>query len=306
MSACAPRRGSAPRQLLAVFLAGLALAGCGKPGGPAPHAQTSGDEPPAARTEPKKPDGEAPAPSKPAAAPRDRWHQPFADATRAPDNPPADSNRPPDLTVTGKPVYKLLTDVEALWDTIRFTSPAGKKVAYSATVETDLGSFQIALFPDLAPNHVRNFVALAKAGYYDGLYFDRARAEEDEGRKLFALEAGCPLGTGEPGNGSIGYWLKEEFQPGEKVSHEEGTVGACRGTEPDSAACRFYVTLCPAPFLDGNYTIFGKVVQGLDVVRKMYARPTNAEDAGLGARRPAEPVTIKKVTIQTKEVDAQR
>ena len=148
--------------------------------------------------------------------PQDGMHEPFAQATRGGDDPPANSNPPPDVTVSGKPVYKVYKEVLALWDTIRFVTADGKPIHYSATVETDFGNIEIALRPDLAPSHVRNFVALARAGYYDGLFFDRICHEENEvepGKvQVFeSIEAGCPLGTGEPGNGSIGYWLKPEF-----------------------------------------------------------------------------------------------
>ncbi len=124
-----------------------------------------------------------------------------------------------------------------------------------------------------------------------------------------SIEAGCPLGNGEPGNGSIGYWLKPEFAPPDaKVSHEPGTVGACRGIEPDTAACRFYITLCEAPFLDGNFTVFGKVTQGLG--RGAYniqaADHREYEEDAAGSLRPDKPITIKKVTIQTSVAEAGR
>ena len=84
-----------------------------------------------------------------------------------------------------------------------------------------------------------------------------------------------------------------------------GVVGACRGEEADSAATRFYITLDKAPFLDGNFTLFGKVVQGLDVARRIYAQPVVAEDKDRdGARRPEKPVVIRRVTIHAKELEA--
>src|SRR5436305_898611 len=79
--------------------------------------------------------------------------------------------------------------------------------------------------------------------------------------------AGCPLGTGENVSGSIGYWLKPECdEQQDPVLFEEGALGACRGDEKDTAATRFYITLTRAPYLAGNYTVFGKVARGLDVV----------------------------------------
>ena len=86
------------------------------------------------------------------------------------------------------------------------------------------------------------------------------------------------------------------------MSHEEGAVGACRGPEPDSAACRFYISLTKSPFLDGNCTLFGKVVTGLDVARKIFGGEVLSEDMGReGARRPVAPVTILKATITQTE-----
>jgi cyclophilin family peptidyl-prolyl cis-trans isomerase len=207
-------------------------------------------------------------------------------------------------------VYKIYKEVLRLWDTIRFVAADGRRIEYSATIETDLGDIEIALRPDLAPNHVRNFVALARAGYYEELFFDRIRHEEaevDQGQMqvLDSIEAGCPLGTGEPGNGSIGYWLKPELPPADaKVSHEPGTVGACHGEEADTAACRFYITLCDAPFLDGNFTVFGKVTRGLDVARKIAEQPIILDDQDAeGSHRPEKPIKIKRVTIHTSPAD---
>ena len=230
----------------------------------------------------------------------------FAQVTRSGEDPPANSNPPPDVTVSGKPVYKIYKEVLALWDAIRFVTPEGKPIRYSASVETDFGTIEIALRPDLAPNHVRSFVALARAGYYDDLFFDRICHEESEletgAKQVFdSIEAGCPLGNGDPGNGSIGYWLKPEFPAADaKITHEPGTVGACRGMEEDSAACRFYITLCEAPYLDGSFTVFGKVTKGLEAARIISKQPTREYDEDVaGSLRPDKPIKIKRVTIQT-------
>ena len=112
------------------------------------------------------------------------------------------------------------------------------------------------------------------------------------------LEGGCPLGTGDSGVGSLGYWLKPEFS---KDEHDVGTVGACHGEEPDTAACRFYITLSKAPFLDGNFTIFGKVTQGLDVARRIFWLPVRNDPEYPEGDRPVKPVVIRKVTIRTSE-----
>lgn len=283
---------------VALVAAGLGVMGCGQSNGPSPQAREVAAS---AVTE-----ANTTAPVTPAASPAiqaDRLHLPFTQAVRSPDNPPEDATRPPDSTSTNKSVGKLYRDVVASWNTIRFTDSDGKPVRYTAVIDTDQGIVEIQLKPEVAPNHVRNFVALARAGYYDGLCFDRIHHEEGVDDKMATIkldqvEAGCPLGIGESAAGSIGYWLKEELSP--ETHHEEGTVGACRGFEADSAACRFYITLCKAPFLDGNYTVFGKVTRGLDVVRKIYQQPIVIDDQDSnGSRRPEHPVKIKKVTIQT-------
>jgi cyclophilin family peptidyl-prolyl cis-trans isomerase len=287
-----------------VFAAALGLAGCNSKEPAKPEdVQARENEPPkvagvpaAGNPDPTKPDASPP--------PNDEQHQPFAKVTRRADDPPQEMQPPPDTTVAGKSVGKLYTEVVRLWDTIRFVNPQGQHLEYTAVLDTDLGVIEIALRPDLAPNHVRSFVALARAGYYDGLFFDRIRSEkaEDQGEQVLqSVEAGCPMGTGEAGFGHIGYWLQPEFpKPEAKVFHESGTVGACHGNEADTAACRFYITLSPAPTLDGNYTVFGKVIRGMDVVEKVFVQPhiEDEQDDG-GSHRPKTPVVIRKVTIQT-------
>jgi cyclophilin family peptidyl-prolyl cis-trans isomerase len=230
-----------------------------------------------------------------------RLHQSFVDATVA--EPPAEWHRPPDLTMTNKSIGKLYTDVVNLWDTIRFVAPSGKRLNYRAVVETEMGTFEIGLLPELAPNHVRSFVALARTGYYDGLVFDRTVHEDVDGRpesRREMLEAGCPLGTGEAGYGSIGYWLKPEFS---HATHEEGTVGASHGEQEDTAACKFYINLCKSPFMDGNFTVFGKVTRGLDVARKIFSMPVRNDPEFPDGDRPAKPVVIRKITIETDEAE---
>ena len=157
------------------------------------------------------------------------------------------------------------------------------------------------LRPDLAPNHVRNFVALALVHYYDGLVFERTvhgRSEEEPATEIEIIEGGCPLGTGDLGYGSIGYWLKSEFS---KEPFEAGTVAACHSEEPDSAACRFFVTLNKAPFLDGNFTVFGKVSSGLDVARRIFTLPVRNDPEYPEGDRPEKAVVIRSVTIETSE-----
>jgi cyclophilin family peptidyl-prolyl cis-trans isomerase len=306
-------RGLGPRPLLAVLvLAGAALAGCGrKEAAPSePAAEQPAAEKPAEPVPGKDaPTAAAPAEAKEKAA-RDALHQPFDEAVRGGEDPPANSAPPASETDNQRSAFKVMREVKSKWGSIRFTSPAGKKVQYTATLKTESGTVRIELRPDLAPNHVRNFVALAEAGYYNGLAFESTSTEElrdDQGNvlgTLRAVEGGSPCYRTDPLRTSIGYWLRPEFSPPEVARHTAGTVGACRVTEPDSAACRFYVIVeGPPPNLDGNFTIFGKVVQGLDVIRTIYSGGVIIDESAPthGPKPLARPVVIRKVTIERHE-----
>jgi cyclophilin family peptidyl-prolyl cis-trans isomerase len=235
--------------------------------------------------------------------------RPFREAVVA--EVPEGERRPPDVTATGKVVGKLYEEIAGregmpgTFDQIQFVDAKGHKIRYFALVRTEVGDFRIALYADTAPNHVRNFIALARAGYYDGLPFHSSvRAKLDDRIEAF-LESGCPLGTGEFGYGSIGYHLKPEIS--ESLIHEDGTVGAWHGRrktsetadtyeDVDNAACKFYITLARSPWRDASFTIFGKVVEGLDVAHKINERPNQTE---LGSEdRPVVPVLIRQVIIQ--------
>jgi cyclophilin family peptidyl-prolyl cis-trans isomerase len=226
-----------------------------------------------------------------------RLHQPFKEATLD----EADGQILPEKTKTGLSVGKLFEDVRKKWDTIHFTTDSGKKLLYTARINTELGDVVIDLFPEAAPNHVRSFVALAQLKYYDGLEFDRVQETSDTKTQAVGqvVQAGCPLGKGEAGLGSIGYWLKPEKSL--DLKHEEGTVGGLHEESADTAACRFYITLGKTPALDGpdaKWTIFGRVTpEGLAVVKKIAARPRLATDEG----RPQQPVVMRGVTIEVRE-----
>lgn len=231
---------------------------------------------------------------------RDRLHQAFKD-TAVWEQAPEGELRPPDTTITGKNVVKMFETIAGadltggLWDRVRFTDASGKMLKFEAVLTTKLGVIRVELFPDKAPNHVRNFVALAMAGYYDGLPFHRSVREESTEKLLSYLEAGCPRGQGDIGLGSIGYWLKPEID--DKLTHEPGTLGAYHSDDAnDSAACKFYFVLNKAPWMDGNYTIFGRITQGLDVATTINKKPV-LEEAPFD--RPREPVIIDRVEIIT-------
>jgi peptidyl-prolyl cis-trans isomerase B (cyclophilin B) len=141
--------------------------------------------------------------------------------------------------------------------------PAAKAAAPTAVVALEKGG-QITLefFPEDAPKHVESFVALARKGFYDGTTFHRVEPG-------FVVQGGDPqsktLPVGDPkiGTGGPGYKLKAEFN---KRKHDRGVLAMARASDPDSAGSQFYITLGPAHFLDGKYTVFGRVVAGMDVV----------------------------------------
>jgi len=200
--------------------------------------------------------------------------------------------QPPEMTYTGKNAIKIFESIaKEVWDQVNFTDNAGKRIKYQAILKTELGDIQVDLLGDHAPNHVRSFVALARAGYYDGMgFYYSLHRKVDDGTVAY-IEAGCPRGTGESGSGSIGYWLNREIS--EKLTHEEGTLSAALGQASDSASCRFLITAAPNPNMDGQFTIFGRVSKGLDIVRTINKRPVTEFD------RLATPVVIRNVTILT-------
>jgi peptidylprolyl isomerase len=130
--------------------------------------------------------------------------------------------------------------------------------AYTATVETTKGAIVIQLLPDAAPQTVNSFVFLARKGFYDGLTFHRV---ED-----WVVQGGDPLGTGA---GGPGYTVPAEFDSSKKYSQVRGTVGLARGQDPNSGGSQWYVVKQDATTLDGQYTTFGNVVSGMDVVDKL-------------------------------------
>jgi peptidyl-prolyl cis-trans isomerase B (cyclophilin B) len=124
----------------------------------------------------------------------------------------------------------------------------------TARITLDNGNtIDIAFYPEDAPKTVQNFVTLAKKGFYNGLKFHRVVPD-------FVVQGGCPKGDG---TGGPGYTIPAEFNA---KKHVRGTVAMARSQHPDSAGSQFYITLAPAHFLDGKYTVFGKVVSGMDLV----------------------------------------
>ena len=149
-----------------------------------------------------------------------------------------------------------------------------------ATIETSLGTIVIELYQDQAPKTVEHFITLAKKGFYNGLIFHRVIPG-------FMIQGGDPSGNG---TGGPGYTFADEFSP--KLRHDAAGVVSMANAGPNTNGSQFFITLAPAPWLNDHHSIFGRVVQGQDVVDKIGTVSRDAQD------RPLTPVVMQRVTIQ--------
>ena len=165
----------------------------------------------------------------------------------------------------------------------------------TATLSTSLGDVEIELFTDKMPLTAGNFIKLAKAGFYDGLHFHRVISS-------FMIQFGCPnsrdpnsprAGTGNGPDGTI----KDEHPADAKLSNEPGTLSMANTGQPNSGSCQFFINTVHNHYLDwftpgaSKHPVFGKVVQGMDVIKKIETARTGAGD------RPATPIQMVKVTV---------
>jgi len=153
-----------------------------------------------------------------------------------------------------------------------------------AIIETNQGKIEFNLLPDLAPETVRNFIKLANSGYYDGTLFHRVIPG-------FMIQGGDP-NTKQPdkskwGQGGPGYSLKAEFS---SRSHLSGIVSMARATDPDSAGSQFFIVTTDSTFLNGQYTVFGEVTEGMDVAEKIVNLQRDENDC------PLQEVKMNRVT----------
>ena len=142
------------------------------------------------------------------------------------------------------------------------------------------------LYPEIAPNSVRNFISLINKGFYDGLIFHRVI-------RGFMIQGGCPQGTG---TGGPGYHIPGEFaQNGFKndLRHSAGVLSMARAMHPDSAGSQFFIMHEDAPHLDGAYAAFGKVIEGMENVNKIANTPTDFRD------RPMQDQKIASMSVET-------
>lgn len=150
----------------------------------------------------------------------------------------------------------------------------------------ELGTIEIELYPQIAPNTVNNFISLVQQGFYDGVIFHRVIPG-------FMIQGGDPQGTG---TGGPGYRIKGEFsQNGFKneLKHDRGVISMARTSIPDSAGSQFFIMVAQASHLDGAYAAFGRVVRGMDLADQIVSVQRNRMD------KPLEDQRVEKVTVET-------
>jgi len=163
-----------------------------------------------------------------------------------------------------------------------FTQEEIKKMSETnAIIETRFGNIEFKFFPDVAPNHVSNFIELVKKGFYDGTTFHRVIPR-------FMIQGGDPNSKNpdrsKHGMGGPGFTMKAEFND---KPHKRGILSMARAAHPDSAGSQFFICVADSYFLDKQYTVFGEVKSGMDVVDKIVSQQRDKND------NPLERIEIK-------------
>lgn len=169
----------------------------------------------------------------------------------------------------------------------KFTPEEIKKMSETtAIIETKFGNMEFRFYPEVAPNHVNNFIELSRKGFYDGTLFHRVIPK-------FMIQGGDP-NSKDPdrsrhGTGGPGYTLKAEFN---NKPHKRGILSMARAQNPDSAGSQFFICVAEASSLNNKYTVFGEVVAGMEVVDKIVSQPRDARD------NPNERVEMKVKIVE--------
>ena len=150
--------------------------------------------------------------------------------------------------------------------------------------QTTQGTFEVKLFPDVAPKACENMTALAKMGFYDGLIFHRVIPG-------FMIQGGDPEGTGRGGKSVWGEDFQDEFNP--SVTFDKPGLLAMANRGPNTNGGQFFITLVPTPWLDNKHSVFGEVVTGMEIIEKIGAVATSKP-----GDRPLKPITIQSVVIE--------
>ncbi len=142
----------------------------------------------------------------------------------------------------------------------------------TATITTTFGDINLEFFDDKAPNHVKNFLDLARKGFYNGTTFHRVIPG-------FMVQGGCPNtkpgATGVPGTGGPGYHVDGEFN---NTPHTRGVLSMARASDPNSAGCQFFFVVKDSNFFDNQYTAFGRVTSGMEVADQIVNQPRDGRD----------------------------
>jgi len=152
-----------------------------------------------------------------------------------------------------------------------------------AEFKTNKGNFKIELFNDKAPVTTGNFIKLVDDGFYNGLIFHRVIPN-------FMVQGGCPDGTG---RGGPGYTIKDEFHP--DLKHDTEGILSMANAGPNTGGSQFFITAAPTPWLDGHHSVFGKVIEGMDVVDAISKVKTVRND------KPLENVIINNITMENQQ-----
>ncbi|MDH7603484.1 MAG: peptidylprolyl isomerase [Melioribacter sp.] len=155
-----------------------------------------------------------------------------------------------------------------------------------AIMKTSIGTIELELFPYEAPKTVKNFVGLSSKGFYDGVTFHRVI-------KDFMIQGGDPTGTGRGGASIYGGPFEDEFSP--SLKHNSPGILSMANAGPNTNLSQFFITVVPTPWLDLKHTIFGKVINGMEVVKEINSVPTDEKD------RPIQNVVIEKITIEKRK-----
>jgi len=149
-----------------------------------------------------------------------------------------------------------------------------------AEFNTNMGNFKIELFGDKAPLTVGNFLKLVDNGFYNGCVFHRVIPD-------FMIQGGCPHGTG---HGGPGYTIRDEFHP--DLKHNSKGILSMANAGPNTGGSQFFITVAPTPWLDGKHAIFGKVVDGYDIVEKISKVQRDRND------KPLKDVVIESIILK--------
>jgi cyclophilin family peptidyl-prolyl cis-trans isomerase len=166
------------------------------------------------------------------------------------------------------------------------TKTNSENMSTIAIMQTNLGTIEIELFPELAPQTVENFARLAESGYYNSITFHRVISD-------FMIQGGDPTGTGRGGESIWGKSFKDEIAP--QLIFDKPGVLAMANAGPNTNGSQFFITVAPAKWLNGKHTIFGQVIAGMDVVDSISKTATNRLND-----KPLKDVVMENVTIVKK------